>query len=285
MLRVDAARPLDGLTLAALRAFRGVAADAQWFVCGAMARDILAWHVHGVPLPGATRDVDLAIAVPGWDAFAALQARLADQHGFVAEAASPGRLRLPGAAGRPGYPVDLIPFGGVEGSEGALAWPPDGRVIMNVLGFRDALAAACVVTVGPGLDVPVASLPMLAVLKLLAWQDRRRVTAKDARDFAFLLSAYSGTLGSARLYDEEAGVMAGVDYDLEQAGARLLGSDAARMLSAATHRAVLAVVEDSRIRDALVTEVAAAHRGRDDAVAVAATCVGQFVLGLRATPG
>jgi predicted nucleotidyltransferase len=284
MLQVDASRPLDDLTLAVLRAFRGVAADGQWFVCGAMARDILTWHVHGVPLPGATRDVDLAIAVPGWDAFRALQLRLADAHDFAVDAGSPGRLRLPAVTGRPGYPVDLIPFGGVEGPAGALAWPPDGRVTMNVMGFREALASACAVTVDTDLAVRVASLPMLAALKLLAWEDRRSVTVKDARDFAFLLAAYERTLGTARLYQEEAAVLAETGYDLEQTGARLLGRDAARSLSAATRSAVLAVVEDARLRDALLTEVAAAHRSRDNALAVAAGCLRQFVLGLRSTP-
>lgn len=287
MLQGDPARPLDPLALAVLAAFAGVAADERvhWFVCGAMARDLLAWHVHGVPLPGATRDVDLAISVAGWDAFRALQSRLVAAHGFVIDTGNPGRLRLPGPAGHAGYPLDLIPFGGVEGAGGELAWPPDRRVILNVLGFRDALASACVVCVGPGLDVPVASLPLLAALKLLAWQDRRRVTAKDARDFAFLLAAYERTLGPERLYGTEAAVLADVGYDLEQAGARFLGTDAGRALSATTRGAVLAVLADARARDALITEIAAGYRGRAGAIAAADACLAQFVRGLQGRPG
>lgn len=76
----------------------------------------------------ATNDVDVALAVDGWEAF-----------GAVTAAFEP----VPGAEQRflvAGVPVDVVPFGGVETGDGAISWP-DGHV-MTVLGFAEALATA-----------------------------------------------------------------------------------------------------------------------------------------------
>lgn len=282
MLHVDPARPLDALTLSVIGDVHGVAADQEvpYFVCGAMARDILAWHVHGVPVPRATRDIDLAFAVPSWEEFQALKSVLAARHGYLVNAQSPWRIRPPGMGEAQGYAVDLIPFGGIEAPAGELAWPPDSEIIMNVIGFNDALESTSTVSVVPGLGIPVVSLPMLAILKLLAWNDRQRHTTKDARDFAFLLTSYEKMLVTARLYDEEQDILAAVDYDLDQAGARILGRDAARMISPTTSDAVLPILGNDRARESLITEIAATITGRADAVDAAGVYLRQFELGL-----
>lgn len=284
MLQVDPTRPLDPLTSAVLGDFHGVATDqgVPYFVCGAMARDILAWHVHGVPAPRATRDVDLAFAVPSWGEFQTLKSALGAKHGYLGNAKSPWRIRPPGMGEAHGYAVDLIPFGGIEAPAGEIAWPPDSEIIMNVIGFNDALESTSTVTVAPGLGIPVVSLPMLAILKLLAWNDRRRHTTKDARDFAFLLTSYEKMLDTTRLYDEEQAILAAVDYDLEQAGARILGRDAARMISPATSRVVLTILGSDMAHESLITEIAAAISGRADAVEAAGAHLRQFELGLAA---
>ncbi|WP_194727058.1 hypothetical protein [Noviherbaspirillum malthae] len=37
-----------------------------------------------------------------------------------------------------GYPIDIVPFGGVAQKDGQIAWPPEGDVIMNVAGYEEA---------------------------------------------------------------------------------------------------------------------------------------------------
>jgi predicted nucleotidyltransferase len=79
---------------------------------------------------------------------------------------------IPKRRGRRGYPIDLVPFGGVEDPAATIAWPPDRSIVMNVAGYREAFEAAPQVEIDAGLVVRVVSLPGLAILKLFAWADR-----------------------------------------------------------------------------------------------------------------
>jgi predicted nucleotidyltransferase len=78
MLSVAPERPLDPVMLEALRRVDRVARELalDYFVVGAMARDILLTGVFGLSAGRATRDVDLAVAVEGWPQFEAIKARL-----------------------------------------------------------------------------------------------------------------------------------------------------------------------------------------------------------------
>lgn len=106
---------------------------------------------------------------------------------------------------------------------------------MNVIGFQDALRAACTVRLhdNPVLDVSFASLAGLALLKLAAWPDRGQVNGKDASDLAFIMRVYLDAGNQQRLHAEHADLLHG-EFDYEQAGARLLGRDIATIASPAT---------------------------------------------------
>jgi predicted nucleotidyltransferase len=71
------------------------------------------------------------------------------------------------------------------------------------------------------LTIPVVSLPGLAVLKLFAWADRR--VDKDATDLYRLLRVYADAGNEDRVYDS--GLAESFGFDLELAGANLLGLD------------------------------------------------------------
>ena len=103
---------------------------------------------------------------------------------------------------------------------------------MVVLGFREAMEAAVAVKLPGGMEVAVASLPALALLKLFAWADRRCTQpGKDAGDLWLLLRNYLDAGNRERLYDEARHLFEAPAYDDDLAGAWLLGSDA-RQLSA-----------------------------------------------------
>jgi predicted nucleotidyltransferase len=95
-----------------------------------------------------------------------------------------------------------------------------------------------------------------------------------------LLRQYGAAGNQDRLYGAEIGVMEAVSYDLDLAGARLLGRDAARISAPETRTRLLALFDDNR------TEQLARAMARDlgavrDPVAAARTLIGQLVVGLR----
>lgn len=95
-LSVRSDRPLDPITIEVLSAVDSAARDLaiDYFVTGAMARDIVLLNVFGFDTIVATRDIDLAVHVSGWDQFDALKQRLIDSHGFsIGSAAAPSVRR------------------------------------------------------------------------------------------------------------------------------------------------------------------------------------------------
>jgi predicted nucleotidyltransferase len=223
------------------------------------------------------------VVVTGWQQFEVIKARLVGTDAFTADARAAHRLYYRAVSAGRDYPLDLIPFGGVERPGNVIAWPPDGAVVMSTAGYSEAFASAVPVEMKPGLVVRVASLPGLAILKLIAWADRGSGDPRDALDLATLLCHYAAAGNEDRLYEAEIGVLETVGYDVDLAGARLLGLDAGRIAVPATRNRILAVLENPTRLDRLVLDVARGVRGTEDALATAAALLAQFMEGFRKT--
>lgn len=126
--------------------------ECSYVVVGATSRDLLLFHVFGIPASRATRDVDFAIALESWDEFHRMRNALLGTEEFV-----PGKVEHRLYFKETVIPIDLIPFGGVAEGD-TIAWPPAKDTVMTVAGFEDAMAASIQVQVSPTLTVPLVSL-------------------------------------------------------------------------------------------------------------------------------
>ena len=256
---------IDPLVLEAIRKIDEAARkhETAYFLAGATAREIMLRHVFGRPPGRRTLDVDLGIAVRDWDHFTRLKTGLIDHARFEPHARMVQRLIYPS---RPSVIVDLIPFGGIEGADRTIAWPPDEDIVMRVTGFSDGLASAVPVRLDQNLVIPVVSLPVLLVLKLFAWDDRRH-EKKDAPDIYTLVREYGDAGNEDRLYGEEVGLLEAEDYDVELAGARLLARDSARMVSTDTkERARKILLSDAQMKQLTNDIILASSRSDADHV-------------------
>jgi len=246
MHKVRADRPVDPITKNILRQFNSVSQELglDYFLVGATARDILLLHVFGIDPRRATRDVDLAIAVPDWSAFDNVKAQLlAQTSNWSASTSLQGLLyREPGT--HFATPVDLIPFGKVENPPNTIAWPPEMAIIMNVAGYAEALQSAAQVQIDGDLVIRVASLPGLAILKIFAWLDRGATDRKDAYDLLAILKNYSETDNLDRLYADEQALFETYAYNPQQAGAGLLGKDVVALANKETRAQLIAILND-----------------------------------------
>ncbi|HTF62402.1 MAG TPA: nucleotidyl transferase AbiEii/AbiGii toxin family protein [Edaphobacter sp.] len=221
--------------------------ECPYVVVGATARDLLLFHVFGIPARRATLDVDFAIAVESWDKFDRMRnALLATE--FVASKVE-HRLYLK----ETDIPIDLIPFGGVA-EDDTIAWPPARDTVMTVAGFQDAMAASIQVQVSPTLAVPVVSLAALTILKIFAWEDRK-TTDKDAVDLYRVISKYADAGNEDRLYDPDSPHMEKFNYDPEPAGAPLAGEDSRMVSSAATITKLRTIVATVDFIDTLAERI------------------------------
>ena len=163
---------------------RDAGGGADFFVIGALARDLLLEVVHGVEVGRATRDVDVAIALGGWEAYEAVVEALTSEYGFE-RGDGAQRLNHPDRDS-----LDLVPFGDLENPPGAIEWPEEAPRVMSTLGLQEALAAATNIWLDGDLPVKVASLEGQALLKLIAWHERSHEREHDAEDFCLLLRSY-----------------------------------------------------------------------------------------------
>ena len=157
--------------------------DREFYVIGATARDIIVQQLLDTASTRRTKDLDIAIAIPDWDAFEQIKERLVAD-GFKKSNDMYQRFYY-GA-----YEVDIVPYGVVAKEDDNIYWPPEEVVAMSVKGFDEVLSEAIMVSIDDEFKVKIASLHGLFLLKLNAWLDRNAKTSKDAEDMSFILSNY-----------------------------------------------------------------------------------------------
>lgn len=157
-----------------VRSIDSVYGAENYLLIGASARDVHVLLHAGQPLPRATEDVDIGIAVPNAEVFHQELERL-DRAGNLRT-----RRRLPRALG--GHlPLDVLPFGAIAPS-GILRVD---EIEYDIRGLEDSYQYADVLDLEGGTRVRLPSLPSLIALKLIAWAIRGKGT--DAKDLATLL--------------------------------------------------------------------------------------------------
>jgi predicted nucleotidyltransferase len=274
-------RQVDQITRSVIREVKNAATDLglDIFLVGATARIILLENVYGLHTGRATHDIDFAFAVENWDQFQAIKDRLTSTSGFEEVRGEAQRLICKPASVDRRFVVDLIPFGGLESSRNTIAWPPDMSIMMNVAGYRDAHASAVPVEVESGIVISIASIPGIAILKLFAWVDRGREDPKDAIDLVTLFRQYNEAGNQDRVYEDAIAALEAVEYDIELAGAWLLGSDAFAMSSPETRGQLGALFAEPSLMGRLVADMSRALRARDDALDYSWTLLEQFIKG------
>lgn len=206
-------------------------AGVDYLLIGAQARELLLYHVYDRPQGRATTDIDIVVMVEDWTRYEDLKGMLltasdraqADRvlHRLHYRVAPTGLESSPWL-----YRIDIIPFGGVENPPGEIQWPPDAEVRMNLAGFQEAWATAVIVEIRNSLSVRCASLPALALLKLMAWGDRSAETSRDAEDLLNILKEYRSAGNEERIYDElPEALLEMFGYDPDLMAAVLLGRD------------------------------------------------------------
>lgn len=161
----------------------------DFYIVGAVARDIWLTQIYDEPDRRTTKDLDLAVFIHDTAEYESLQAWLVEQEGFILAQSSAFCLLYPSALGPGNVAVDLMPFGAIADEAGDVYFSGRGMERISTVGFTEVLAEAATVTVPTGEQWRVVTLPGIVVLKLVAWQDRPE-RGKDAVDVWNLLAIY-----------------------------------------------------------------------------------------------
>jgi predicted nucleotidyltransferase len=129
-----------------------------------------------------TEDLDLSVAASIEDASAALSLL----PGWSSDPRQEQRWRTPA-----GVAVDIVPASTEALARGYVEWPRTG-FRMSLLGMRLAFMHAGALRIAADLEVRVAPIHVISVLKMVAYMDRPEAREKDLGDLAHILYSYVG---------------------------------------------------------------------------------------------
>lgn len=197
--------------------FQSIGSD--FYVIGASARDIILSGIHNQTSARRTTDLDIAIAIKDWDKFEQISKGLCEIDGFQ-KSSKQKQLFLYKLI----FKLDIVPFGEVAKADNNIYWPPKEEFAMSVVGFTEVANKTLDVTIDDEFTVKVASLPGICILKLVAFNDRKYQTNKDADDLAFIIENYLD-INIERAAAEHYDIYEVENFNTFTAGANLLGKD------------------------------------------------------------
>ncbi len=217
------------------------------FVVGATARDLIFEYVYEADILRATEDIDFGIAVGNWTDYEKIKKSLIDTKKFRDDGKNEQRIWWIGE--KESMKIDLVPYGGLESPQGKIAFPPDGGFQMSTMGFAEAFENSILLEMTEDFTVNVVSLPGLALLKFIAYNDRPHERRRDIQDIWFIAKNYMKVEAEERLFDENASdgdLLLDETFEYETCGARLLGRDIARLLNEDTRTILTRIMAEEK---------------------------------------
>lgn len=197
--------------------FQSIGSD--FYIIGATARDIILSGIHKQASARRTADLDIAIAIKDWDKFEQISKELCNIEGFHKSKKQKQLFWY-----NRDFKLDIVPFGEVAKSNNTIYWPPEEEFAMSVVGFTEVANHTLDITIDNDLTVKVASLPGIFILKLAAFNDRKKSTNKDADDIAFIIENYL-EINELRVVEKHYDLYEAENFNTFTAGATLLGRD------------------------------------------------------------
>lgn len=269
-----------------LEIIRSVASSAKrlqisMFIVGATARDIIFSHIYKVKIYRETTDIDFGIAVEDWAQYERLKKDLTENEKFRVDSKATHRLWR--GRGTDEMKIDFVPYGKLESPVGQISFPPDGDFVMTTDGFIEAYEDSLIVELTDDLTVRVVSPAGLALLKFVAYEDKPHIRIRDLQDIWFMMKNYETAGNEERIYEEDRDLLDDENFDSRTVGARLLGRDTARLLTAQTRQIILKHLAEDESEKGLprIAEITArAEKIFDDDLPEVVEMFRQFKLGI-----
>jgi predicted nucleotidyltransferase len=238
----DISKKIDKQTLHLLTAINEKADSMgiNYFIIGAVARDILLHYEFGMPIERKTNDIDLSIKIKNWDEF----------NLFVNNLKSEGLIEDTNVFHRYLFDkislIDIIPFGSIANDHNEITWPDADKTKMTIIGFEESYnnSEQVIINHNPETIIRFASLDGLVVLKLLAWNDKYPGRRKDAQDLYYIISKYISAGNLDRLYNENSDLieLTPGTFDEKLLGARLIGRDITKWVAKNTYNKITGIL-------------------------------------------
>jgi len=191
--------------------------NIDYYIIGALARDIIITGKYDIIIPRKTLDVDIAVMIPEYEIFEELKKQLI-YRGFNEHKTLGYRLFYKDI-----IILDLLPFGGIENSENIVKIYGKELSSLSVLGLNEIKNHTEIIEYSENKSFKVTTLPAICILKLISWNDKPTERIRDIDDFTFILSKYSDIYMDT-IFNNHYDLVNGV-WEPDIISARVLGRD------------------------------------------------------------
>ncbi|SHJ08939.1 Predicted nucleotidyltransferase [Arenibacter nanhaiticus] len=212
-------RPDFSEMLAALeRAFQKHQVD--FYLVGAVARDLWMTAIHQIPPSRITRDIDFAIFIEDKGVFENLKQYLVEIEHFQPSKENDFVLLWQGR-----MQIDLLPFGSIVDKNVKVNFEGTGLTSLNMPGFKEIYDSGL-----PEVELEgehrfkFCSLPGIIILKLIAWEDRPEIRRDDLKDILSILSHFFN-MYTDQIYEHHSDLFGYDDFGLNLIAARVMGRE------------------------------------------------------------
>jgi len=195
--------------------------NVQFYVIGALARDIMTILLNAKPFK-ATQDIDIAVMVSEGYQYNNLMKYLVRNEQFQEDKDRPYRLSFQKII------IDILPFGEIESDERDVIIELTKTVQLSTVGLREVFRFSVKVLLDSEIELNIASLAGLCILKLIAYNEKPAERSKDIGDVNFIIDNY-GTMFHNNICENHFDLMKN-GWD-EKLFARVLGRDMSTILN------------------------------------------------------
>ncbi len=193
--------------------------DVDFYLVGAVARDVWMQGIHKKAPNRTTKDIDFAVLINDRGVYKALIEYLIKE-GFRPYSGNAFVLLWKDA-----MQVDLIPFGEVEDEDGKVTVEGTGFTSVHVPGFSEVYEEGLPeVELNEVHRFKFCTLPGIVVLKLIAWDDRPDVRRSDIKEISNILEHFF-SMYDTEIWDSHYELFEGEETKLEHVAARVMGRE------------------------------------------------------------
>ncbi len=196
----------------------------DFFLAGAMAKDIWMLGIHEKTTGRITRDIDMAVLISNRKKYSELKNYLIAHEGFTPSKENAFALIWENKLkGKMITPVDLMPFGDIADADGKVTIEGFGFTSIELPGFQEIFETGLPeMELGGKHKFKVCTLPGIVILKLIAWDDRPEMRKKDIIDISEILEHYFD-MTADEIYDSYSSLFDWENSSLPQISATVLG--------------------------------------------------------------
>lgn len=205
--------------LAALE--RGFAAfNVDFYLVGAVARDVWMTAIHEIPPNRITRDIDFAVFIEDKGTYESLKRYLIEIEHFQPSKENNFVLLWQGR-----MQVDLLPFGNIEDENAKVSLEGTGLTSLNMPGFKEIYESGLPeVELNGEHRFKFCTLPGIVILKLIAWEDRPEIRRDDLKDILTILTHFF-EMHTDQIYEHHSDLFGDDDFGLDLIAARVMGRE------------------------------------------------------------